>query len=207
LGAQVVCTDGVCGHAVYVLIDPIMEKVTHLVVRTDYSPNTEYIVPVETVSATVADTIQLHCNKAELEHMDPFVQTQFVQEKVIDYAGYRGGMYGMGTTYYMPYVTSEMRVPVTAELQQIPPGELAVERGTRIEATDGPVGRVDEFVVNPENGHITHLVMREGHMWGQKDIMIPVSAIGETHDRIMFLKLNKHEIESLPTFPVRRRWS
>jgi len=43
-----------------------------------------------------------------------------------------------------------------------------VRRGTRVEATDGHVGHVDEFVVNPENGHITHSVMREGHLWGKK---------------------------------------
>jgi sporulation protein YlmC with PRC-barrel domain len=36
---------------------------------------------------------------------------------------------------------------------------------------------VDEFVVNPKNGHITHLVMREGHLWGQKDVIIPLALV------------------------------
>ena len=207
LQAQVECTDGICGRSVYVLIDPVIEKVTHLVVREDLSPNIEYIVPVETISATIVDTIQLRYSKAELEKMNPFVQTEFVEEKVLDYAGYRGGMYGMGS-YYMPYVTSdEISVLVPAEHQQIPPGELAVHRGTRVEANDGYVGKVDEFVVNPKNGDITHLVMREGHPWGKKDVIIPLSAIGKTLDGTMFLKLNKNQIESLPTFPVHRRWS
>ena len=93
------------------------------------------------------------------------------------------------------------------EQRQIPPGEMAVRRGTHVEATDGYVGRVDEFVVNPENGYISHLVMREGHLWGQKDVIIPLSAIGDTRDDTVFLKLDKHQIESLPTFPVHRRWS
>jgi hypothetical protein len=82
-----------------------------------------------------------------------------------------------------------------------------VQRGTRVEATDGFVGHVDEFVVNPENSHITHLVMREGHLWGQKDVIIPVSAMGETRGNTVYLKLNKIQIESLPTFPLHRRWS
>ena len=93
------------------------------------------------------------------------------------------------------------------EDQQIPPGELAVRRGTRVEATDGFVGKVDEFLVNPENGHITHLVMREGHLWGQKDVTIPLSAMADTHGDTVFLRLDKHQIESLPTVPVHRRWS
>ncbi len=208
LQAQVECTDGVCGRSVYVLINPVIEKVTHLVVREDLSPNTEYIVPVEAVSATIVDTIQLRCSKAELEKMDPFVQTDFIEEKVpSENFVYGAGMYGMGSYYYLPYVTSEGKAYDSVKTQQIPSGELAVRRGTRVEAKDGYVGKVDEFVVNPKNGLITHLVMREGHPWGKKDVIIPLSAMDKTLDGTMFLKLNKHGIESLPTFPVHRRWS
>ncbi len=48
LQAQVECTDGVCGRSVYVLINPVIDKVTHLVVKEDAS-NIEYIVPVDSV--------------------------------------------------------------------------------------------------------------------------------------------------------------
>ena len=116
-------------------------------------------------------------------------------------------MYSAGSYYYMPYVTSGTTVQVPVELRQLPPGELSIRRGTRVEATDGYVGQVDEFVVNPENCHITHLVMREGHVWGQKEVIIPLSAMGDTHDDTVFLTLNQNQIESLPTFPLRRDWN
>jgi len=205
LKAQVECKDGLCGRCEYVLIDPLSDQVTSLVVRETASPNTEYIVPVEMVSATIADTIRLRCSKAKLEKMRPFVKTTFVEAKVpMMSPGYGGGL---GTYYYMPFVTAEMTMQVPEDHLQIPPGELGVTRGTRVEATDGYVGHVDEFVVNPKNNRITHLVMREGHLWGQKDVIIPLSAMGETRADTVFLKLNKHQIESLPTFPVQRRWS
>ena len=205
LKAQVECKDGLCGRCEYVLIDPLSDQVTSLVVRETASPNTEYIVPVEMVSATIADTIRLRCSKAKLEKMRPFVKTTFVEAKVpMMSPGYGGGL---GTYYYMPFVTAEMTMQVSEDHLQIPPGELGVTRGTRVEATDGYVGHVDEFVVNPKNNRITHLVMREGHLWGQKDVIIPLSAMGETRADTVFLKLNKHQIESLPTFPVQRRWS
>jgi hypothetical protein len=73
----------------------------------------------------------------------------------------------MGFSYIKPNVTPDKTVQVPTEHQQIPPGELAVRRGTRLEATDGYVSKVDEFVVNPEKGHITHMVMQEGHLWGR----------------------------------------
>lgn len=206
LNAQVECTDGVYGRSAFVLIDPVVDQVTHLVVKEDSSPNTEYIVPVDFVTDTIADTIRLRCSKAELEKMDPFIKTKLIEERVpVRDFGYAGGMYGMAS-YYLPYVSSDRTIYETVENRQIPPGELAVQRGTPVEATDGSVGHVDEFVVNPENGNITHMVMREGHLWGKKDVIIPVSEIDETRNDTVFLKLDKHQIESLPTFPLNRRW-
>jgi hypothetical protein len=203
LNAQVECKDGVCGRSEYVLINPVTDKVTHLVVKEDVSPNTEYIVPVDIVAETITNTIQLRCSKAELEKMDPFTKASFIEkrmpEKMI-------GIKGSGALY-LPYVIPETTIQTAVEVRQVPPGELAVKRGTRVEATDGYVGHVDEFVVNPENGHITHLVMHEGHLWGQKDVIIPISAMGDDREDTVFLKLDKHQIESLPTFPLKRRWS
>jgi sporulation protein YlmC with PRC-barrel domain len=208
LNAQVECTDGVCGCSEYVLINPVIDQVTHVVVKEDATPNTEYIVAVDFVTETKTDTIRLCCSKAELEKMDPFIKTKVIEEKVSERTwAYGGGSIGRGTNYYLPYVTTEKTEYESVEHQQIPPGELTVHRGTRVEATDGYVGKVDEFVVNPENGHITHLVMREGHLWGKKDVIIPLSMMEDTRDDTVFLKLDKHQIESLPVFTVNRRWS
>ena len=39
LNAQVECTDGICGRTESVLVNPVTDKVTHLVVQEDKSPN------------------------------------------------------------------------------------------------------------------------------------------------------------------------
>jgi len=211
LNAQVECTDGVCGRSAFVLIDPVFDQVTNLVVKEEMSPFKEYIVPVKFVSETIADTIRLSCSKADLERMDPFIKTKFIQEKMSEiYSRYGDRTYGFGSFYFLPYAIPDRTVYEKEEIQQIPPGELTVNRGTTVEATDGYVGKVDEFVVSPDTGHITHLVMREGHLWGKKDVIIPLSALAQmsdTHEDTVFLKITKHEIESLPTFPLTRRWA
>ena len=208
LNAQVECTDGVCGRLLYVLVDPLVDTVTNVVVQETSSPNTEYIVPIDRISATIANTIQLRCSKAELEKMTPFVQTEYITEKLPDRNfAYAGGVYGVGSYYYMPYVTPEITVQVPVERRQIPLGELSVRRGTSVEATDGYVGKVDEFVVNPKNGHITYLVMREGHLWGKKDVIIPVFAMDDNGDDTVFLNIDKHQVEALPSFPLHRLWA
>ena len=101
--------------------------------------------------------------------------------------------------YYAPLASY-----ITPEKEHIPADELAIRRGARVEAVDGHVGRVDEFLVNPSNDQISHLVMREGHLWGQKDVTIPVSQIDHYQDNTVYLKLNKQDIEKLPSIPVRR---
>jgi hypothetical protein len=208
LNAKVECTDGLYGNSAYVLINPLNDQVTQMVVKEDLNPHTEYIVPIDLVTETIYGTIRLSCSKAELEKLDPFVMTEYIEVKIPERnLGYGGAMNGMASYYYLPYVSQKNTVQVAVDHLQIPPGELAFRRGTRIEATDGYVGHVDEFVVNPQNSHITHLVMREGHLWGQKDVIIPLSAVGTSSKDTVLLKLNKHQIESLPTFPLQRRWS
>ncbi|MCC6958095.1 MAG: hypothetical protein IT316_14940, partial [Anaerolineales bacterium] len=140
------------------LINPVVGQVVHLIVKADSPPHTEYIVPIEVMTETIAGTIQLRCSKAELEKMTPFIKTEYIEEKMpyIDY-GYGSSMFGPGSYYYMPYIIPDSKVLVPVEQPQIPPDELAVRRGAPVEATDGYIGKVDEFVVSPENGRITHL--------------------------------------------------
>ncbi len=207
VNAEVRCADGTGGHSVCVLVNPVTNKVTDVVVREAVAPHQEFIVPIRLVAEASTDLIRVRCTKEELGHLEPFTKTEFVEEKWATFlpAGYGAGTYGygVGTYVYWPYVTPATSLVV--EHEQIPTGELVIRRGTRVEATDGPVGRVDEFLVHPETGYITHLVMREGHLWGQKDVSIPLSAIRETRDKTVFLNLDKQQVEALPTIPIHRR--
>ena len=205
VNVDVYCTDGLCGRSTYVLINPVREKVTHVVVKEAEAPHEERVVSTEIVSETTPDMILLACTRDQLNRMDPFIETEYVREEMPERYVTYAGSYGVGSTWMWPYFLPERTEEVAVEHQQIPPGELAIKRGTRVDATDGHVGRVDEFLVNPENEHITHLVMREGHLWGQKDVTIPVSAIDHFDEDTVTLKLDKQEIEALPTIAVRRK--
>jgi hypothetical protein len=205
LNAQVKCTDGAIGHSLFVLINPVFEELTHLVVRENISLS-EYLVPIEYVSDTSNEIIQLSCTKKQFKLLDPFVKKQYIENNV-PYTDSRASnmAYGMGT-YFWPYVTSDLKVKVPVKQKAIPPEELALHRGARVEATDGYIGKVDEFLVDKEKCHITHLVLRKGHLWGQKEVIIPISAMKDTEEGSVFLNISKHQIESLPSYPINRRW-
>ncbi|MFN2235109.1 MAG: PRC-barrel domain-containing protein, partial [Anaerolineales bacterium] len=75
----------------------------------------------------------------------------------------------------------------------------------KVHATDGEVGKVDEFLVSPDDHLISHLVLREGHFLGKKLITIPVSEISRVKENQVFLKLDKQAIRELPSIPLRKR--
>ena len=91
-------------------------------------------------------------------------------------------------------------------LQHLPDGEIAVKRGAEVQATDGKIGRVDEFVVDPETYRITHLVLRESTPLARREVSVPVSAIDSLYEMTVYLKLSKKEVKALPTLPIERPW-
>ena len=86
LDVQVVCSDGESrhpiGHSVFVLINPITDQVVHLVVEVENSPNTEYIVPINMIAETSAETIRLKSTVAELEKMPLFIKNEYIKDKI-----------------------------------------------------------------------------------------------------------------------------
>jgi len=85
----------------------------------------------------------------------------------------------------------------------MPAGGVAVHKGAKVFAKDEHVGKVDEFLVEGKSGRITHLVLVEGHLWGKKDIAVPVNQIAHYKDGDVYLKIDKTQVESLPEFDVK----
>ena len=75
---------------------------------------------------------------------------------------------------------------------------MAVHPGTHVHATDGQVGVVEELIVDPDSARVTHIVLREGHWWGKKEVQIPISAIERGEGDTVYLNLDKKAIGQLP---------
>jgi sporulation protein YlmC with PRC-barrel domain len=196
IDAEVFCTDGLCGRSTYVVLNPKTKAVTDLVVKKNESPHQEILIPVTAVTATTPDSINLCYTRHEIADLQPFIETDYVQVEIPRPAG--------GIYYMMPYAYPGVET-LAVKHEAIPADELAVRRGAWVEATDGLVGRVDEFLVDPESAHITHLVLREGHLWDRKDVTIPVSEIERIEENTVYLKIDRRRIEALPAIPVRRK--
>jgi hypothetical protein len=101
-----------------------------------------------------------------------------------------GGMGGMGMRGMNmgPQETVEDRVPE---------GEVEVRRGEHVHATDGDIGRIAGFVIDPADHHLTHVLLDEGHLWGKKRVVIPIGAVTDVSDGVR-LSMTKAEVGDLP---------
>lgn len=203
--AQVYGSDGHIGRATQLIVHPIRRRVTHLVVRAEGVGGQERLVPIDAVRDTSENRIDLDSTRAHFKRYEPFTETHFIEVEVPAYLDDGAWDYSGWTGMGWPYSAS-VGHSYPDEVDLIPEGELALRRGMRVDASDGHVGRIDEFVVEPDSGRIGHLVMRQGHVFGEKDVFIPVQDIEKMEDDRVLLKLSKHQVEALVHIPVRRLW-
>ena len=213
IGAGASCSDGTGGEVTRVIVDPVAEAVTHLVVELEHRRGLGRLVPLSLIDAT-AGQVRLRCTQAEFEKLEPAEETRFIPG-TSGYAGYgpgqvgywpfyglggglgmadggiSGGLSGIGGGNISQIVTSDT----------VPQGEVDVRRGDPVEATDGDIGRVQGLVIDRDSRHVTHVLLQEGHLWGRKEVAIPISAVASTSDGIR-LRISKQVVQDLPPVDV-----
>jgi hypothetical protein len=200
IGTGAICTDGVCGQVIRVVVNPADWTVTHLVVVPSKRQELGRLVPLDLVDA-VAGEIRLRCTVAEFYNLSRGEKTEFVPGTG-DYSQYKQGQSGSQVSDMENLVRSGLsitgRLPQTFTYDDIPPGKVAVRGGDQVHATDGDIGQVRGLAVAPGSHRITHVLLREGHPWGHKQVAIPASAVTRIDAGIQ-LNLTKHQVKHLPS--------
>jgi sporulation protein YlmC with PRC-barrel domain len=191
LNAHVECLDGRIGRLENIILNPKTERVTYLVVRGNDLQNTERLVPERLVREASHDTVFLSISKEKFEGMKNFIQEEYIPSNITLYMAEQAG-WDIGTP-----------ASVFVEHEAVPAGGLIVHKGAKVFATDGHAGKVDDFLVEKKTGRITHLILLEGHLWGKKDISIPVNQIDRYEDGNIYLKIDKSGVEALPVIDTK----
>jgi sporulation protein YlmC with PRC-barrel domain len=189
IGAEANCSDGECGEVRRFIIDPATQAVTHLVIEPKHGHEPGRLVPVDLIESTTSG-IRLRCTMAEFGHLEHADETDMVE----------GTGLGIGMPGGPP-----MGIPSPAQVvfqDVVPLGETEVSPGEPVHATDGEIGQVQGFLVDPDSHRLTHVLLREGHLWGRKEVAIPVNAVTGVQNGIR-LNITKQEVEHLP--PVSRQ--
>jgi sporulation protein YlmC with PRC-barrel domain len=208
IGADVSCTDGPCGAVARIIVDPVARAVTHLVVEPKHKHGR--LVPlglVETTSGLVETTsggIRLNCTRAEFEALDPAEETDFLPASGWPGSEGYGSEQVLSWRYYGLTVGTgpgQGHAERGVTYDSVPLDEVEVSHGDRVHATDGEIGQVEGLVIDPGSHGVTHVLLQEGHLWGQKEVAIPISAVTRVDIGIR-VNLTKQQVGDLPPVDI-----
>ena len=220
IGGPVRCSDGVCGHLRQVVIEPIDRVLTHLIVKPDRREKASRLIPLDVVESSapgMPDEIVLNCSLAEFETFERALETHFLagasgqwdyrQEQMLTWPHYR---LGLGSGLARGAAASGTRLGAaesataagtrTLTRDRMPLGGLQVRRGDRVQAVDGPIGRVQGLVVDRADHQVTHVLLDESHLWDQKRVAIPIGSVIDLKDTADGVRINltKDQVRNLP---------
>ena len=212
LGTPVACSDSPLGELADIVIDPTTRQITHLVVEPKHGLYTRRLVPIGLLRAGDGEPLVLDCSiddAAGLEHAEEMAYLRLGEFPVEDprydvtvsemlalpyYQGLdmpSAGLYGY-----------EQGVEVRYE--RVPKGEVEVRRASAVTSSDDHhLGHVEGLIVDDEQ-HITHFVLEHGHMWGKRDVTIPIGAVDRVEADTVILALTKDEVGALGEVRVHR---
>ena len=192
IGSDATCTDGPCGQVKGVVVDPAKREITHLVIEPAHRQGLGRLVPLDLLERRSPE-VRLRCTTSEFENLPLAEETDFLPggSGYADYAAheaYYWPYYGLGAVGVDPVAAVNASAIVTHD--SLPVGEVGVRRGEPVHATDGEIGRVEGLVMEPVHHHVTHVLLQEGHLWGRKEVAIPIGAV-TTIDGGISIKLTK----------------
>lgn len=198
LHAKVMCTDGLAGESISVVINPATKNITHLVVQDITFPKIiEWLVPFERVIDSASQVIHLNCTQNELGKMQPFEREHYLEQECEEY----------GYAYSLPHMLAPENLQALVVEEPIFPQEsMPLNRGTDVMATDGRVGQIEALMLDARSGQITHLVLMRGHIFEDKEVVLPVALIERAELDAVFLQVDRKFINDLPSSPVNRPW-
>lgn len=193
------------------VIDPTVKRVTHLVVQPLHQQGRARLVPIALVeTGSGDDEILLRCTVEDVRRLPPMHDLAYLRlsESHVDDPDWD---LGIKEVFAMPYYnasgfstpTPGFTPDVAVLYDRVPKGEVEVRRSSTVVSADGDeVGRVEGFLV--DEGQITHLVLERGHVWGRREVTIPIGAVRRVGSDTVAIRLRKDELGELPSVPVRR---
>jgi sporulation protein YlmC with PRC-barrel domain len=212
LGTPVRCTDKPYGELADLVVDPISKRVTHLVVRPSNQEALETrLVPIELVEGgEEGSEISLRGTVEHVNGLEPVQEYTYLRlrESAADDPNWDIGVQdvlaspyyeadpGLGYTGYPP--------DLGLTYDRVPKGEVEIRRSSDVYSADEHhLGEVDGFLVDGD-AHITHLILERGHLWGRREVTIPIGAVAKVETDVVTLSLLKDQVGQLPSVRVHR---
>jgi len=193
IGADVSCSDGICGKISRLVINPRAGTVTHLVVNDRQFQGR--LVPLSLVDADATTAkIRLGCTVAEFGKLDPASRTM-----PLEGSGAEPDVRDQDQLQLRSMASTYLADPPSITYDTLPPGEVAVRGGEHVHATDGNIGQIQGLVIDSGSRQVTHVLLQEGHVFGRKVVAIPFGAVTAVRQDGIQLNITKQQVKDLPS--------
>jgi sporulation protein YlmC with PRC-barrel domain len=208
LGKAVMCEGQNAGELADLVVDPVAKRVTHLVVKREQGAIHSQLVPIEVADPGAPDgAVRLTCSAKELAafpHVEEFVYLRTERLPQDDPDWDVGVQDVLAFPYYDATGLATVDGDVGVTYDRVPKGEVEVRRTSQVIAADGHyIGDVDGFLVD-ETQNITHFVLERGHLWGRREVTVPIGAVENVASDEVKLSLSRDEVGALPSHRVHR---
>jgi sporulation protein YlmC with PRC-barrel domain len=200
------------GELADVVIDPTTRSVTHLVVAPDSRLGIfgSRLIPIELASADEG-TEEILLDRAidDVRKLEPVEEVAYLRVGSFPVEDPDWDM-GVSDALALPYyglgepALSNYASDVEITYDRIPKDEVEIRRSSLVTSSDEhDLGRVEAFILD-DGDHVTHLVLEHGHLWGRKDVTIPIGAVSKIETDRVTVGLTKDEVGELPAVHVKR---
>ena len=223
IGVSVTCEDGECGVLHQLVVDPLAGTVTHLVVEPPHRQGAGRLVPVGLISTSVRG-MRLDCTLEQFGVLETAEDSKFLpgapgfggpgSEQVLSwpYSGLAVGgssaaggsapsFAGAGALYRGLDLEGMGAGPELLIEDRIPVAEIEVRRGERVHAPDGDIGKVQGLIVDVTDHRVSHVLLQERHLWGNKTVAIPFTEVRSVQDGVA-TEFTTDQIRDLPPVDV-----
>jgi hypothetical protein len=198
LNGDIQCIDGFAGRLICVIVNPLSQQLTHIVVDEKRPPYLKRLVPLDLVSVGNSDGVTLDCTLVQLSALRPVVEFEYPQGNGLH------TLFAAKSARQWPQNVSD-NLSVSVELERLAPETIKIHRDNSVRAMNGRVGKVVEFLVNPATKKIIALTIRRKSWWKTIETRVPIFQVDHFELDLVLLKSDKRELQSITTGQWQKR--
>ncbi len=201
IGATILDRDGEgLGKLTHVIVDPKTDEVAEIVLGERGLLGRDVIVPVGAVNSASRDEIHLELSKEQADKLQDFAVSNFIAPPPEAFAGYPwagAALVGQGLAPVgaATGLESIAYTPVVETAEQIPEGDVDLEPGTEVWASDGKVGTVRDVLVDDQTKRVRGFVIQEGLVF-HKSVEVSMDEVATIGADRVTLKVSKAELST-----------
>lgn len=222
-GYAVEASDGLIGTVSDFLFEDRTWQIRWLVVETgNWFSNHKVLLPLSTLgypnqsteSFSVSLTRQQVRDSPDIDTDQPI--SREMESKIYDFYGwdpYWSSLFNLGGT--MPaMMEATIPIPRTSanKAQALGPADqhlLSIDTitGYHLEAVDGLIGHVHDFLIDDTNWHIRYLIAATSNWWPGMSVVLPSNSVKKVdwEERLLRLDVNRRQVQGSPRYDPRMR--